>query len=164
VARTPLLSSFTIQIDRQEKLPYAFAVVTPAAGWSFDTEPASLETGDYQDAYPPEVPPAGRVVVERKTLHDLYSTLGGHRERFEAEFQRMSEYGFAALVIEADLAQVASPHFWLTHKSLLNPRSVVATLLAWSQRYGVHVLYAPGRRVAEQLTYRILERWARDHA
>lgn len=158
------LSSFTIWIDRREGLPYPFAVVTPAAGWSFDVEPATLETGDYQIACPDEVPLSGRVVVERKTLYDLYSTLGGHRDRFQREFERMAEFGYAALVIEADLAQVARPQFWLTHRSLLNPKSVVATLIAWSQRYDVHVFYAPGRRVAEQLTYRILERWARDHA
>ena len=153
--------TMTIIRDHREKLPYDFAsVVKPVL--PFIVQAGHLDTGDYS-LKGPELP-QDRIVIERKTLSDLYSTLGSHRERFEAEFQRLSLYGYAALVIEATFEQIARPNEYLLHPTDLNPKSDLMTLAAWSQRYGVHVWPLPGRRVAEQWTFRLLERWARDHA
>jgi len=152
--------TMTIIRDHREKLPYDFAsVVKPVL--PFIVQAGHLDTGDYS-LKGPELP-QDRIVIERKTLSDLYSTLGSHRERFEAEFQRLSLYGYAALVIEATFEQIARPNEYLLHPTDLNPKSVLMTLAAWSQRYSVHVWPLPGRRVAEQWTFRLLERWARDH-
>lgn len=147
----------TIQVDQREKLPYTFAGM--ASELIVRVEPAYLPTGDYLLAEPGD----GRtVVVERKSLADLYSTLGSHRERFEAEFERLAAFRYAALVIEAEWSQILNPLKFLNHYTQLNPRSVHSTLLAWSQRYGVHVWTYPGRETAERATFRLLERWARD--
>jgi DNA excision repair protein ERCC-4 len=156
-----------ILIDQQEKLPYDFASVhSPVL--PFTTETCHLVTGDYCS---PDPQPAlhdtsscspGCAVVERKTLSDLYSTLGQHRARFERELHRLSYCGYAALVIEADWATIAQPNAVLDHPTKLSPKSVIATLLAWSQRYHVHLFPCPNRNFAEQLTFRLLERWVRD--
>lgn len=153
----------TIIRDSQEKLPYDFAsIVRPVL--RFTVEDGHLKTGDYTVRIHGAVLPDDNIVIERKTLADLYTTLGQRRKQFEAEFQRMSLYGHAALVLEAGLEQIALPSSWLSHPSQLHPKSVFGTLFAWSQRYGVHVWPCPGRRFAEQATFRMLERWVRDRA
>lgn len=152
----------TIKVDTREQLAYDFASVK-SPQIPFEVVRDTLETGDYSAAVPLTATKADMIVIERKSLADLYSTLGHGRERFEREFQRMSEYGYAAVVVEATWEQIADPNKHLKHPTLLVPKTVVATLIAWSQRYGVHVFTCPGRVFAEKLTYRLLERWARDH-
>lgn len=154
--------TMTILCDTREQLPYDFASVrSPVAVFSLTR--STLETGDYSIEAPLCATKADQIVVERKSLQDLYTTLGQDRARFEREFKRMAEYGYAALVVEATWEQIAEPNKYLKHQTLLHPKAVVATLLAWSQRYRVHVVTCPGRVFAEKITYRLLERWARDH-
>jgi ERCC4-type nuclease len=153
---------FTIIVDTREQLPFDFASVkSPAVPFSVVRQ--MLETGDYSVEAPLTATKADMIVIERKSLADLYGSVGVDRDRFEREFKRLSEYGYAALVIEATWEQIADPNKYLKHLTLMQPKAVVATLVAWSQRYGVHVFTCPGRVFAEKLTYRLLERWARDH-
>jgi len=154
--------TMTIKVDTREHLAYDFkSVKSPQI--PFEVVRATLETADYTADAPLCSTKADQIVIERKSLADLYSTLGHGRDRFEREFQRMAEYGYAALVVEATWEQIADPNKHLKHPTLMVPKTVVATLVAWSQRYGVHVFTCPGRVFAEKLTYRLLERWARDH-
>lgn len=151
---------FVILVDQREKLPYDFVgmrCVIP-----YEVEPTFMETGDYQVLYPDDVPDSERIVVERKSLSDLYSTVGQNRDRFIRELERMSAFGHAVIVIEATLEMVANPAPYLQHPSLLNPRSVTSGLIAWQQRYGINVVFAGNRELGEKVTYRILERWVRD--
>jgi len=46
--------------------------------------------------------------------------------------------------------------------SRLNPKTVVASIAAWSQRFRVHFFTCPDREFAERFTYRLLERFRRD--
>ena len=158
------MQAMTIRVDTREQSPFDFAsVASPVI--PFTTVRATLQTGDYDLAAFADAgrDPIEQIVVERKSLSDLYGSLGHGRERFEREFQRMADYGYAAVVIESDWLQIMRPNDYLRHPTLVRPKSVVQTLLAWSQRYEVHVYPCPGRRFAEQLTHRMLERWARDH-
>jgi ERCC4-type nuclease len=161
VARTP--PSFTITVDTREQQPWDFRSVVIAAV-PFEVVTAALETGDYAalgDSLLAK--PADQAVIERKSLVDLYHSVSQGRVRLEAEFKRMQAYGYAALVVEADLATVMRPNDALRHKTYMQPKALLASLLAWSQRYGVHLHFCPDRLFAERFTHRLLERWARDH-
>lgn len=164
---TPIAGAMTILVDDREKRPYTFEALRSKACLPFVVQPAHLKTGDYMvstksnhDAS--SVNFSDQIVIERKSLQDLYCTLGQHRERFEREFQRMSLYGHAELVIEAEWNQIMQPLKYLNHPSELSPRSVYRTLTAWEQRYRVHVKTYPGRQFAEQAVFRTLERWVKD--
>ena len=149
---------YTILVDSREQLPYEFANMQCSNGktaWAIATVVRGLPSGDYTfDGLEHEV------VVERKSLSDLYGSLGKKgRDRFKAEFVRMNELKFAAVVIEAELADVFlnKPPY-----SRLSPKSVIRTYLAWSQRYTkVHWYFAINREVAERMTFLILDRYAR---
>ena len=123
--------------DTREQKPYKFKHSTRAA----------LKTGDYSVAGMENL-----VTVERKTKSDAYSSLGQDRGRFQREFERLAEFDYAALVIEASLRGFLTPPAF----SKLNPNSAIATLLAWSVRYGVHVFFASDRQHGNKLTRQIL--------
>lgn len=102
------------------------------------------------------------VAVERKSLADLFGTLGQGRERFERELERLelerlANMQFAAVMVESTWQEVIEsppPH------SDLNPKTIVRSVIAWQQRYlNVHWTFAGPRALAEAMTLRILERY-----
>ena len=151
-----------IVIDTREKLSFDFQSIGSRTREPFTTLRVTLPTGDYAIGDCPNEPNDKVIIVERKTLADLYGSVTRNRKRFEAEFERLAGYGYPALVIESDWEAICRPEEHLTHVPRVKPRSVVATLLAWSIRYGVHVFTCPSRNFAEQLTFRLLERWYLD--
>ncbi len=151
----------TIHIDTREQQPYDFLNVNPVL--EFTTTKTGLPTGDYMvDTSTRKSVTKNMAIVERKSLADLYSTIAQGRDRFMRELERMSKYGYRAVVIEASWFDILTPNRTLTHKTRMLPKSVMASLLAWSQRFGVHLFPVENRDVAEVFTYRILERWFRD--
>lgn len=151
----------TIDVDTREQSPYTFKDIRGTI--PFEVRRVGLPTADYRvDRFLGTSTKANCAIVERKTLTDLYGTATMGRERFEAELKRMTEYGFRALVIEAEWSQILNPNAFLVRPTKMLPKAMLASLLAWQQRFGLHVLPCPGRRAAEIITFRLLERWYRD--
>ena len=135
-------ASLPIVIDTREQRPYRF----PGA------IRATLKTGDYSI-----LGFESDVCVERKSLTDLFGTVGRGRARFRRECERMSAFVHAAIVIEANLGEVlVGPEL-----SKMNPSAVANTLVAWSIRYGINVWLAGNRQQAKSITYRILQHYHR---
>ena len=80
------------------------------------------------------------------------------RARFEAELERMLEFGWRGLIIEATFDEL------VRQSGNVNPSAVVGSLVSFSTRFAVHILFAGSRRHAEALTWRLAERWVRDRA
>ncbi len=137
-------------VDSREQIPWWLA----APDMYPHCELGSLTTGDYSL----EGHEDHGICVERKSLADLFGSCGGGRDRFEAEWERMSHFDFAAVVVEATLADVLRG----AERSQMSPKAVVATLQAWSCRYGVHVHLVGPRALAEAWAYRLLEKWWRE--
>ena len=137
--------------DTREQCPYTFTCIDPPP----QVEVATLRTGDYslrgyEDAF----------CVERKTLQDAYGTFGQGRQRFQRELERMVSLQFAAVIIESQWDEIVKRP---PSRSRLNPKTVVASIAAWSQRFpNVHVWTVPGREFGERWTYRLLERFHKD--
>jgi len=136
--------------DTREQDGYSFACIDPPPR----VEIATLATGDYSLKGLTD-----KVGIERKSLADCYSTFGQGRARFQRELERAIGFQFFAVVIEADF------HTIVKHpptRSRLNPKTVIASIAAWSMRYRVHFWTCPNREFAERYTYRLLERFWRD--
>ena len=167
---------FTVVIDSNESAPYPFAGIKSREHddrtlviqtvrkplWNHAVRAVEIKgeshnvgMGDYSIEGMESL-----IAVERKSVNDLFSTLGSRRGRFEAEIKRLSEdCEFAAVVIEGDWSQILG---WKGHGP--DPRSVHGTMTAWAQRYkGVHWVLCPTRAFAEKQTFRILERFWNDH-
>lgn len=150
----------TVIVDTREQRPFTFAnftcdqqdgggplVVAARAG--------TLASGDYSLAgFEAEI------AIERKSLPDLFHTLGQGRERFVRELERLNAMRWAAVVVEATLHELVTeppPH------SDLDPKTVFRSVIAWQQRFTrVHWCFAGPRRLAEAYTLRALERYWKD--
>lgn len=132
------MAGFIIAIDTREQRPYEF----PGA------EVKTLPSGDYSI-----VGLEHRVAVERKSKVDAYGSLGQGRARFRREFERLARYDYAVVVIEDTVEGfLRRPSF-----SKMSPRAAIGTLLAWSVRYKVPVLFAGDREHARAATGKLLE-------
>jgi ERCC4-type nuclease len=162
-----LPSPFTILVDNNEGTPYYFTGLRADASQHFrpllvQLEKVSLYTGDYTIKGYEKL-----LTVERKTLADLFGTVLGGRDRFRDEHERMAEMvkagGFACVMIEGSLADAL--HDPPSHPLMTNDKAERSSLIvhrvamSWPQRYGVHWIWASGRRDAEESTYRLLEKF-----
>ncbi|MBI9090731.1 MAG: ERCC4 domain-containing protein [Desulfobacterium sp.] len=150
--------SFTVLIDTREQLPVLLDKAGAPDFPDLKIDFASLKTGDYslEGMEAPARPHS--ICIERKSLADLFSSTGRGRARFEREYQRMSEFDYAEIVVEGDLRAVfQSP----PPLSQMVPKSVYRTVMAWSQRYRVNAWFCPNRTFAERHIYLSLQRfWA----
>ena len=139
---------FEISIDRREQAPWSFAGLEHSGhALAVRRTWATLKTGDYSI-----VGLEDRVVVERKSLSDLYRSVGADRERFRREHERMALLDFAAVVVEAPWSRILEGY----EHSRMAGESVRGTAIAWARRYGVHWVACEGRRAAEEMTFWIL--------
>lgn len=155
VKTDPLTVPFTILIDGREKAPYRFTGLRADASQDnrpliVPTEWQHLATGDYTIRGLESA-----VCVERKSLEDLYCTLGSGRARFEREHERMATLKRAIVVIESTWFETIN---WPPERSQLAPKSVMRTAISWFVRYGVPWIFAEDRRFAEIYTFRFLEK------
>jgi len=138
--------------DTREQTGYDFACITPPPV----VEVATLATGDYSLKGL-----ESQITIERKSLSDAFGTFGRGRRRFQLELERMAGYQFAAVIIEADWHTIVRRP---PARSKLNPKTVLASIIAWSQRFRVHFFTCPDRHFAERFTYRLLDRFYRDQS
>lgn len=110
------------------------------------SEPATLATGDYSVKALEHV-----VAIERKSLPDLLGCIGGDRERFEREIQRLLAYPVRAIVVEASWADLEAGEW----RSQVSPAAAVGSVLGWIAA-GVPVVMAGNRERAERYISRLL--------
>ena len=146
---------FTILIDNREGLPYTFNGLDPKQRIVL-TKYAHLKTGDYS-----LLGCESEIMLERKTLQDLFFTLGQERERFENEFRRMSDATFAAVIVEASIEEILNPTACRSDwQSRLHPNSVVGTITSWSLYFpNVHWFLCGNREQAERMTFDLLRKF-----
>lgn len=144
----PAAAEFVVICDTRESRPYSFQGIKPNPP---QTCRQALQTGDYSIAGLTD-----QVTIERKSLADLFGSVGTNRKRFESEMKRMATFRYAAIVIEADFHTMflAPPE-----RSKMNPKSVFRSLIAWSIRYNVHIWPAWDRASGEKITYILLHRF-----
>lgn len=153
----PIAVPFVVAIDNRERAPYAFHGLTADARQKYRpleirTEVKYLPTGDYSIRGL-----EAEVAIERKSLADLYGTLGSEerRERFRSEVERLAEMRVKAIVIEASWPAILQPRPEI--QSRLNPKTIYRTAVRWTARYGVPWWTADDRQLAEITTFRLLQ-------
>jgi ERCC4-type nuclease len=157
------VAPFTIVVDTREQTPWLFDSIAADASQTggesgcivVPIKSGTLASGDYSiEGHEAEI------AVERKSLVDLFGTIGGGRDRFIRELERLAEMQFASVIAEAELSTIlTSP----PRHTQTTPKTILRSVLAWMQRYPrVHWIFAPGRDAAERIGYRVLERYWKD--
>jgi len=168
----PAISEFVVLVDSREQAPWQFhGIFTDTPGKPpkplvVRTRIATLRTGDYsiEKAHAaaqghPGTPHA--CAIERKSLADLWGTLGAGRERFERELQRLSQLDRAVVIVEAgwpDILGNASGH--PAELSRLTRKAVLHSIIAWQIEYPqIQWILAGNRAIAERIAWRWLSRF-----
>lgn len=128
----------TVIVDTREQLPFNFAPMK----WEIGT----LPTGDYSI-----LGLEHKIAVERKSLSDILGCMGGGRERFDKEIQRLLAYEVRAIFCEGSFEDIDTSN----HRSQLHPNAIYGALLGW-QAKGVPIIMAGSRPKAEQLMKQFL--------
>ena len=89
------------------------------------------------------------ISIERKSLPDLYGSIGKGRDRFKRELETLSTYEYKALVVEGHEPDILR---WQDF-SQMHPNSVRHTIVSINVRLGIQVHFA---------TREHLERWVLD--
>ena len=116
-------------IDTREQRPLEIS--------GYPVERGTLPVGDYGiKGFSDWTNPA--FIVERKSLQDLYNSLIQGRERFFKEINKLRQFQFRALLIEAHRFEIESGAF---HGGA-SPASLLASLDAIQVRVGLHINWA----------------------
>ena len=154
---------FVVAVDSREQRPYTFQGIMADA--DHNSLPLRIATrtctlpmggGDYSIFGWPGI------ALERKSAADLYGSVGQRRENFEQRLTLMeSERKFAAVIVEAHWDELLGDP---PRHTKFKPKALFRSIIAWQQRYrGVHWVFCKDRDWAERITFRMLERYWKDH-
>lgn len=138
------IEPLTVLVDTREQTPWDFSPsVAPLR--------ATLHSGDYS------LPGLSDwVAIERKSLPDLLKSIASERDRFFRELERLSDFGYAAVIVEANAEAVHRGQFG---QSKLTVNQVLGTCATIHADYGVPVLFAGPRPCASFYAEKLLRRW-----
>lgn len=136
------LTYFTLIEDTREQTPLDFSRFEPFVR----IERGTLESGDYSIRGH-----EGEFAIERKSLADLIGTITQGHERFERELQRLENFRYAAVVIEASEIDLRTGRY----RSMLPPKSAIGMIRAFEVRYKIPFHFAGSRNAATQLIYEL---------
>lgn len=150
------LSSLTLLVDTREQDTPALRERLRSCGLPHRRE--KLDFGDYSCAYVDqdgeEQSLAGVVAIERKmSLDELCLCFGKDRPRFEREFQRAKEAGARLYLLVEDASWEDVLHG--RYRSRMKPAALLASLLAWQERYDLRVIFCR-RETTGVLLHKIL--------
>jgi ERCC4-type nuclease len=132
------------------------------AGWKFNatsncngTITKKLDTGDYSIEGMEHL-----IMIERKTISDLWGTLVQNHERFMKEMERALIIPSRYLVIEGTMRDILAGCFY----SKVGPEFILSSLTVLEQQYGIHVIYLDKRHdICQRYMRRLLEKLYKLH-
>lgn len=159
------LQSMTILVDTREQDTPALHKRLNGLGCTYERQ--KLDCGDYGAAYTDRDGQRALlpVAVERKmALDELCCCFTRERDRFKREFERARDANikFYLLVENASWENVLAGKY----RSKLNPEALIASVLAWSIRYGFQVIFckpeSTGKLIYKIMRYELKERLEND--
>ena len=131
-----MTTEYNIITDTREQQPL----------WNKNTIRKTLKTGDYSiEGYEEEIS------IERKTLPDLFGTLGKGHARFKKELTRARELQYFAIVIEGNITQCLNKEFDGSHHTKMHGHVIMKILLTIHLKYGVPFFFTNGRVESKRL-------------
>lgn len=126
-----------VLVDSREQMPFDF---TRFPNWIGGEKRQALKVGDYSVEGMEEV-----LILERKSLTDLITTLMQYRPRFFQACEKMTQYRWRALLVEASYEDIKSV-YGEELNTKAHPNAVSGTLDALEARFGIPVIYTSRHR------------------
>lgn len=125
-------------VDTREQIPWNLSPLQMMRG--------TLPTGDYS-----VVGLTHEIAIERKSLSDLIGCVGVHRERFDAEIQRLKSYPTRCIIVEAPWSALERGEW----RSRVTPGAAVGSVLGWIA-HGMPIIFAGDVNGAAKTASRLL--------
>jgi len=126
-----------VLIDSREQLPFDFSRFP---NWIAGNMRKALKVGDYTVEGMEDL-----LILERKSLTDLITTLMQNRTRFFDACEKMTKYRWRALLVEASYEDIKTV-YGDELCTQAHPNAVSGTLDALEAKYGIPVIYTSRHR------------------
>ena len=161
------LKSMSVIVDNREQ-PTTKRYEQRVNSLSVPYRRQTLDYGDYtfncilpdgSELYGPNELIRPSVMIERKmNLEELSSCFTRDRDRFKAEFQRASDEGAIIYLLVEDCTWegIFAGHY----KTRFNPVAFVASILGWSARYKIRLIFCKHEssgKIIKEILYRELK-------
>ena len=131
------MDKYKIVCDSREQKPL----------WTGDKiETRKLEVGDYSIAGKETL-----IAIERKSLGDLFGTLGKGHKRFKAELERAKEYEYFAIVIDGSYSSCVNKEFPGSYHSKMKGYVITSILFTLHVKYGINIFFTNGRTESKRI-------------
>jgi|ETNvirnome_2_300_1030623.scaffolds.fasta_scaffold00052_43 ERCC4-type nuclease len=121
---------YTIIIDTREQKPL----------WNKNVVVKKLDVGDYSiEGF------EDKIAIERKSLGDLFGTLGGGHKRFKKELERSKSYDYFAIVIEGSYTNCINKDFPNSYFSKMRGYVITSILFTLHVKYDINIFFANNR-------------------
>ena len=99
-----------------------------------------LEVGDYSiEGF------EDKIAIERKSVPDLFQTLGKGHKRFKRELERSKNYEFFAIVVEGAFSRVYNKNFEGAEYTRLSGVTVAQICTTLLVKYSIPIIYCNSR-------------------
>lgn len=103
-----------------------------------------------------------RISIERKSLADLFQTLGKGHKRFKQELKRSESLDYFAIVIDGTYTQALKKYFPHSHYTQMKGEVIIKILFTLHIKYGINIFFCDGRAEAKKLVKSIFEAYLRN--
>ena len=122
--------NYKIIVDSREQKPL----------WKKNIIVKKLNIGDYSiEGY------ENKISIERKSLGDLFGTLGKGNKRFKKELEKSKEYDYFAIVIEGSFLSCLNKKFEGAHFSKMKGYIITKIIFTLHIKYGINIFFTNGR-------------------
>jgi len=140
------MDDYIIIVDSREQKPY----------FTKNVEVAGLKTGDYSiKGY------EDRIAIERKSIADLFGTLGKGNKRFKKELERSRSLEYFAIIIDGTFRQVRDKDFPDSYRTKMKGFVILKILFTLIVKYKVHVFFGGDRKQSKSIVKQLFDAYWR---
>ncbi|QDP57870.1 MAG: putative ERCC4 domain-containing protein [Prokaryotic dsDNA virus sp.] len=127
---------YKIVVDSREQKPL----------WKKNLIVKKLDVGDYSiEGY------ENKIAIERKSLSDLFGTLGGGHKRFKKELERAESYEYFAIVIEGNYRSIRDKKFEGSFYCKMKGYVIIKILFTLHMKYKINFFMVNDRNEAKSV-------------
>ena len=143
------MNDYTIVVDTREQLPL----------WKGNKiERKKLDVGDYSISGHET-----RIAIERKSLPDLFGTLGKGHKRFKAELARALDYDYFAIVIDGSYSSAYNKDFSGAFHSKMRGYVITSILFTLHMKYKIPFFFSNGRTESKRIIKELFNAYYKLH-
>ena len=134
--RVDIMKEYKIVVDTREQKPL----------WKKDVVTKKLDVGDYSIEGEEQ-----NIGIERKSLPDLYGTLGSGHKRFKKELERALKLKYFAIVVDGSYSACLNKEFDGAHHSRMKGFVVTSIAFTIHMKYKVPIFFTHGRNESKRI-------------